>query len=153
MKREEDSGYAKALLVALRSIRQADRLRAELERRLRERGFAPDTVEAVLAQLGVWGFLDDGRTVDERVTQMRRRRMGRARIAAELVERGAPEDHVAATLASVSEQDELLAAIDLLDRRSRDNAAKAGRYLAGRGFEEDVIREALARKFPDEEVA
>ncbi|HRI43180.1 MAG TPA: RecX family transcriptional regulator [Fimbriimonadaceae bacterium] len=153
MKREEDSGYAKALLVALRSIRQADRLRAEVEQRLLARGFAPDTVVAVLAQLGVWGFLDDGRTVDERVTQMRRRRMGRARIAAALVERGASEDQVAARLASVSEQDEIQAALELLDRRRGDDAAKAGRFLAGRGFEEDTVREVLARKFPDEEVA
>lgn len=153
MRREEDTGYERALLVALRSIRRSDRLRAEVEKNLRCRGFDPDTVEAVLARLGSWGFLDDSRTVDERVSQMRHRRVGRARIVADLMERGAPESTVEAALGKVSEQDEVEAASALLERRPKATPAQAGRYLAGRGFDEEVVREVLLRHFPNEGVA
>lgn len=149
MKHEEDSGYEKALLVALRSLRQADRLRAEVERALLDKGFTAATVEAVLNRLETWRFLDDRRTVDERVTQLRRRHHGRARIAAALLERGAPEDAVLRELAALDDETEVESALGLLARRHDDTPARAGRYLAGRGFDEDTIRAALERRFPE----
>lgn len=150
--RGDDPGFNAALLVALKELKKADRLEAEVRRTLAEGDYPPDVIEAVVDRLQAWRFLDDRRTVEDRASRMRSRRYGRARIAADLLERGAPSDEVDAALADATGETELDSALALLRRRSNDTPQRAARFLAGRGFEEEIIEAAVARAFPHEEV-
>lgn len=152
MKPEADHGLNAALLVALGELRKADRLETELERMLEGRGFEPMTIAAALSRLKTWRFLDDRRTVDEKVSQMRRRRIGRARIALELGKRGAPADELENQLAQISDESEIELAVELLAKRPKSKPAQAGRFLAQRGFDDDTIEAAITRVFPEGEV-
>jgi SOS response regulatory protein OraA/RecX len=136
-------------LVALEELQKADRLKAEVKHTLANRGIPPEVVESVLDRLTAWRFLDDPRTVDGRVSRMRRRRLGRARIAAELVQRGAPEDEVASRLNEITDESEIELAASLIREKGKDSPAKAGRFLSNRGFDEETIDSALQRVFHD----
>lgn len=151
MRPTADPGFNAALLVALGELRKADRLEAEIEHTLAGRGYDLDTVAGVVERLKSWRFLDDRRTVDDRVSYGRQRKLGRARIAVELVEKGAPQEEVAQRLSEISDESEIELAVELLAKKPRAKPPQAARFLAYRGFDEETIEAVLARVYPDME--
>ena len=102
--------------------------------------FAP----TVLTELALKGILDDGRLVERAVAELRSKGSGPELIRAKLVARGAPDTLLDAELSSGDEQGKALAAVR---RKFRSLGAgdlpKVGRFLASKGFGEDVIESTL----------
>lgn len=121
----------------------------ELERKLRDRGYAADTVSEALADLIRDDLLSESRYAESFARQRAERGQGRVRIQAELTQRGIGDGHIEQALA---ELDVDWAASARAQRRKRfgpdlpdtlRERARQTRFLQQRGFDSDDIRAAL----------
>ena len=145
-----DPEYNQALALALKKLKASDKLESELCQALETYGFSPQTVTAVLSFLKDRKLVNDRRTIENHIERRAgRRSFGIEKIRAELLQRGAPEEIVEDCLASSAKMDELDGALEALRARFRNGAdrAKAGRFLMGRGFAEELVEQALDRFF------
>ncbi len=147
---EHEDAMMRARERALRLLAVRPRSRAELERRLLRMVGAPVAQEVVLA-LEREGVVDDRRFAELWVRTRRSvRRLGSLRLRAELLQKGVSRETVEATLASLSADDEAMAAelaqlrLPRYSHLSSDKAARrlAG-YLARRGFSTGAVLRAL----------
>jgi regulatory protein len=141
---------------ALRLLERQRRTRADLERRLRDKGYAGATAAEVLDRLAGVGLVDDIEYARAFMAGRRARRSaGARRIEQELRARGVNAEDVAAASqrldAEQGELDEVAGArrvITQAERRMRGLEPRVRRQrlyglLARRGFDGDVIRRAL----------
>ena len=119
-------------------LARAGRTEAELEARLVALGYRRETAAATVARCRELGWVGDDAFARERARSLRARGAGSLRIEADLAARGLPDDVVAAAVeASLDGEPEVAWARRAL-RGTRDGA-RARRFLASRGFPEDVI--------------
>jgi len=132
----------KALSRALALLSRRAYTEAELRKKLAD---YPETeVEAALARLRAWGYLDD-RALAEAFVRGRAGRYGRYRLARDLLARGVPEALVKELVSDLAEEE---AAVSLLARRwvrYRGDRARAVRFLLGRGFSLEAALSAYDR--------
>jgi regulatory protein len=141
---------------ALRLLERQRRPRADLARRLRDRGFAPGTIDEVLGRLAEVGLIDDAEFARAWLAGRWGRRMaGWRRLEQELHARGIAPDDIARARAMLEERegavDEEAAARKALAQAARRYAALDPRarrqrlyaLLARRGFDGDMIRRVL----------
>ncbi|HEY0868613.1 MAG TPA: RecX family transcriptional regulator, partial [Fimbriimonas sp.] len=130
--------------VALRLLETRDRFEAEIARALAAKGYADQTPD-VLERLRKQGIAND-RRVAEAIIMGRegRRAIGDELLRHRLLEKGAPEALVDDLLGG---RDEAESAYQALVGKFGPEAprAKAGRFLASRGFGEEAIESALER--------
>lgn len=130
---------------ALRHLVRREHSRAELARKLVSHAESPAAIEAVLDALLSKKQLSDERFAEERARCLSRK-YGAARIAHDLMSKGV-SDEIAERV--VSEGDDLRKAREILLKKyrsaaaNREERAKQARFLQGRGFSHDVIRQAL----------
>ncbi|MDQ1685817.1 MAG: regulatory protein [Frankiaceae bacterium] len=145
-----------ARLIALRLLDSQPRTRAELERALARRGVPCDAATAVLDRFVEVGLVDDDAFAQAWVTSRHNGRgLGRRALASELTRRGVAADTVAAAVATVSTDDEEVAARALVARRLRTMdglpaetrvrrlVGMLGRKGFGQGLAVRVAREAV----------
>jgi regulatory protein len=126
----------------------------EIRGRLKDKGFPPDQVENALVRLGELGLVDDRSLCVHLARSFRDARgYGPLKIAAALRARSLPGELIAAALRESDGADEQAAAESALRRRfrggippGREGAAKAYRFLAGRGFLPETCRKAVGRR-------
>ena len=124
---------------------------AELRRKLRERGCPDDEIEDALDQLADKGWLDDVRAAESLARHWARvGRKGPMRIAQELKARGFDGHAIAKGLEEAeSEGDWVSRCTRLVEQRGVpedwEGRQKLERWLRGRGFPHDVVKQALAR--------
>jgi regulatory protein len=141
---------------ALRLLERQRRTRSDLERRLRDKGYAAATVAQVLDRLHEVGLVDDVEYARAFMAGRRARRSaGARRIEQELKARGVGGEDIATAAGRLDAEqggvDELAAARKVLaqaERRMRALEPRVRRQrlyalLARRGFDGDVIRRAL----------
>ena len=141
---------------ALRLLDRARRTRAELARKLAEKGFAPGTIAEVLDRLSSVGLVDDVEYARAFLAgRWGRRAAGWRRLEQDLRGRGiAPADIAAARerlIEDVGEVDELSSARRVIAQSARRYAALDPRtrrqrlwaLLMRRGFDSDTIERAL----------
>ena len=125
---------------ALRALRRRDLSVRELDARLRTKCYREEERGKAIDALLRTGLLDDGRFAEARARALAARGSGDALIRHELaragVERNAIEDALAAL------EPESQRARTVVERRGA--SPKTARYLAGKGFSEDVIGAAVA---------
>jgi len=128
-------------------LAQREHSRLELARKLARYTEDQSEIEQVLDDFQRRGWLSEQRVV-EQITVSRRRRFGARRIAHELREKGISEDAIGAALPQLKDS-ELAAAREVWRRKfgalpanARDKARQM-RFLQGRGFDPDVIRQLL----------
>jgi len=157
MKEANHTERAKAACLRLLALRA--RSRGELRKRLEKRGFSAAIIGKALAELRQLGLVNDGefaRTwVEER---LRSRPLGAARLRWELRRRGVSEKMAAAVVRkALGEEGELRIAGELARARLRrvcaegevrgsaakGELARLSRFLAGRGFSCEVVREVI----------
>lgn len=91
---------------AMNLISYRARTRAELRRRLRQKGFEPARIEPCLARLEAKGFVDDDAVAAAFVRdRLRHRPRGRARLVSELQAKGVPRDAADGAVARVFEDE------------------------------------------------
>lgn len=147
---------------ALRYLSQREHSRAELERKLarhvtEEGGLSAQAqIAAALDELAAKGFLSEARAA-ESVLHSQGRRYGVRRLRQTLQGKGLAPELVAGTLQQ-ARATELQRAQEVWQRRfgvppadARERARQM-RFLAGRGFEGEVIRRVVQGAEPDDEV-
>lgn len=148
-----DPELERARHVALSILASGPRSRADLEKRLEQRGHEPDVVCELLDNFERVGLLNDADFAST-VARTRFRERGRARraIAEELNRKGLGQADIAEALQEITEDDERAAALSLarkkfaMDRRG-DAAARQRRliaYLARRGYSADIVMSCVA---------
>lgn len=139
-----------ALDLAYRYLGHRDRTVVEVRRHLEAKRIEPDTIDAAVAELERCGYLDDARFA-QRFCEDRRTLdgWGTERIERKLLACGVARAVVDAALAGRDGEDELAAALALLDRRfpgplhsDRDRERALG-HLVRKGYELDLAYDAV----------
>jgi regulatory protein len=143
--------------LALRLLTRRDYTTAEIDRKLTDRGYEPDTIADVIQSLTRAGLLDDRRVAAAHVrTSSRIKGRGKLRIARELEARGIGRALARELTADLSADDESASLARVMarmrvpatmDRQTRQRIF--GRLLR-RGFSADAVSKAL-RFRPDDE--
>jgi regulatory protein len=130
-----------ALDQALRALRHRERSAAEVDRHLEARGVAEGERQAALERLVCTGLVDDRRYAELRASSLAERGAGNALIRHELRRAGVGAElveHAVSLLAGERDRVEAVVA-------RRGASARTARFLAGKGFSEDVVRAAVAK--------
>lgn len=123
----------------------------EIRFRLGRKGYGEPEAESALRRLRELGLADD-RALCGRLARQYRcdRRWGPGRIAGKLGSRKFPRGLVEEALRGIRPEEEFSAALEALRRKfregvlpGREGAAKAYRFLAGRGFSPGTCRRAI----------
>jgi len=134
-------------LAAIGLLARRDFARQELTVRLIARGFAEDTVRNILEALAHEGILDDGRYAQNYVLYRAGRGYGPLRIAAELRQRGVPDEAIGVALEGGPDWSALARKVRAAKFGPQPPAdwaqrAQQARFLQYRGFSSDHIRAA-----------
>ncbi|MBI4537633.1 MAG: regulatory protein RecX [candidate division NC10 bacterium] len=153
---ETDPSGAWEAAVALLAMRA--RSSEELRRRLRQRRFSREEIEAAIARLTAAGYLNDAAfALQWALARQARQGLGPARLARELKAKGVGDGEVAAALESLrGERDERQVAAEAAAQRMKGlrglPAEAARRRLAAslerRGFSVEVILDLCRQHFP-----
>ncbi|MBS1704483.1 MAG: RecX family transcriptional regulator [Armatimonadetes bacterium] len=131
-----------ALALALKKLQSGDRLEQEIRDLLATENFSEDVQNEVISSLQNWSLLNDSRTAGNRTEILQRRGYGKLKILEDLERRGAPPD-VLASVDSLCEPDvEVETARKALSGKNRSKI-QAARFLASRGFEQEVIEQVI----------
>lgn len=138
---------------AIRLLARREYARAELERRLRAKGHASADIEQTLDALAAEGLQSDERFAEVFVRSRIARGQGPLKIRAELGERGIATEQARQAFDEAQSREAVdwftLACETLAKRFSGPGKgprerARRERFLAGRGFDFDQVRHALA---------
>jgi regulatory protein len=129
--------------LAFRLLARRARSESEIREALAARGAGRGLVREVVARLKSLGYVDDRKLVADAAERLRARGFGELRIRDELLRRGVDEKLVDGLSADRGEERErargcLRARFGDRDLAGRD-LAKAARFLAARGFTEEVV--------------
>lgn len=109
--------YSVARTIVLRRLTLAPRTRAELNEALSKRDVPVEVQEQVLDRFTELGLVDDVALADSFVTSKRENGRGRRAIAYKLRARGISDDIVDSALSGITDEDELVQARALVERR------------------------------------
>jgi regulatory protein len=126
---------------ALRDLRHRDRSAAEVDRRLEARGVGEVERRNALETLVRTGVVDDRRYAESRASSLADRGAGNTLIRQELLHAGVEADVVEDALVAIPPERERAGLIVA----RRGGGAKTARYLAGKGFAEDVVHAVVAQ--------
>jgi regulatory protein len=147
----------KCLDAALRLLARRDHSVAELNRKLSQRGFAPDQIASVIAECERMHYLDDARFCQMLTLQQRRRGYGILRIAQMLRTKGLNAHQIDESLSrDCSETNQIEDCRRVLTKKLRScSATDAGnrterlyRFLLSRGFTSATIFQVLDEEIP-----
>ena len=145
-----------AMNTAVRILTNRDHSKYEIKQKLRQRGFAGKVIDAVIVKCERLGYLDDKRTAQVYISQLKRKCFGKRYIRLALKKKrmsGAAIDKI--LLESYPGDDEYEYARRLLEKKMKAFARetdpkkksdKIYRFLYGRGFNTAVISD-LIRNF------
>ena len=146
---QDDKELKRAKNSAYRYLTIRPRSRTEVERRLRDRGFAPEIIVPVVSHLVRLGYIDDERFArDWAASRVRTRGYGRRRVERELRDRGVDAETVRRTAQElfhdVSEKDiarkEAEKKLRAMTRLPPDiQRRRLAGFLERRGFPADII--------------
>ncbi len=136
---------------ALRLLARREHSRAELERKLGPHAGSPEVIAGVVEALVQKKQLSDERYAEERARTLSRK-YGAARIRQDLKAKGVDAQFID----SISSEGELERARAILERKYREPAttreerAKRMRFLQGRGFSFQTIRQAMSAEMDED---
>jgi regulatory protein len=145
-----DDPVEAAYAQALKLLARREHGRAELSRKLSQRGHSSEHIAPALQRLDAAGYLSETRYAQARVAELRRRRYGPLRAQAELRAHGVDEAAIADAV-QVEDCDWYRACAEACARTARTapgtpaERARLQRQLATRGFTSAQIRAALGK--------
>lgn len=125
----------------MRLLRHRDRSSAQLERELRARGIDEESRSEALTTLARTGVVDDARFAENRARALAQRGAGDRLIRHDLAAAGVPRDAIEDAIDGLEPESDR--AERIVARRGA--TAKTARYLAGKGFSDDVLSTIVAR--------
>jgi regulatory protein len=126
--------------IALRALGNRDHTRASLERRLADRGTVPSLRRETLDAAVRAGLVDDERFAAGRAELLSGRGSGDLLIAADLERHGVPPEATRVAIAALEPEPERAARVVA----ARGGGPRTVRFLASRGFSEEVIEALVA---------
>jgi regulatory protein len=145
----------KALNAALRILTPRDHSKYELVKKLKQRGFSSVDIDDTISACERFDYINDIRTAQVYIRQLKRKGYGKKRIQLELNKKGLKGTRIQSILdQSVSEADERKDAARILKKnikrfkREKDRLKrrdKIYRFLHARGFARGVIAENIKR--------
>ena len=136
---------ARAVDTALRAVSRREQSTAELDRRLRQRGFAPGLREETLNRLERVGLVDDERYAMRRAESLSERGQGDEAIRWRLERDGVPGETAAKAVAALPPERQRARLVVA----AQGTGLRTARELARRGFGEDAVEEALGEVVAD----
>jgi len=136
---------ARAVDTALRAVSRREQSTAELDRRLRQRGFAPGLREETLNRLERVGLVDDERYAMRRAESLSERGQGDEAIRWRLERDGVPGETAAKAVAALPPERQRARLVVA----AQGTGVRTARELARRGFGEDAVEEALGEVVAD----
>ena len=147
--------HKNALNSALRILTPREHSKYELVQKLKQRGFSRQDIDAAITSCERFDYINDERTAQVYIRQLKRKGYGKKRIQLELNKKGLKGARIQSILdQSVSETDEREGADRVLKKNIKrfereKNALKRRdkiyRFLHSRGFSQGVIAEILKR--------
>lgn len=131
----------------------------EIEQKLLQAGYRPNTVEMVIYKLQRENLLDDADFARQWVESRQTRKLGRSRIAQELRRKGVSQEEAENALDLIDDEDQLAGAIALAEKAAarikpgedpRKAASRIAGMLARRGYSWDIAKEAIRQALSDE---
>jgi regulatory protein len=142
-----------ALNSALRILTRRDHSRYELVQKLKQRGFGREDIDAAISACERFDYINDIRTTQVYIRQLKRKGYGKKRIKLELNKKGLKGGRIQGILNdSVSVPDEREGAEKILrkhmqrfnrEREESKRRDKIYRFLYARGFTHEVIVETI----------
>jgi regulatory protein len=126
---------------ALRLLRHRDRSLAQLDRELETRGVDDEVRAEALDTLIRTGLADDARFADSRARSLSERGAGDRLVRHDLAAAGVAPDVIEEAIDALDPESERAARIVA----RRGPSAKTARYLAAKGFPEELTAELVAR--------
>jgi regulatory protein len=136
---------ARAVDTALRAVSRREHSTAELDRRLRQRGFAPGLREETLNRLEHVGLVDDERYAMRRAESLSERGQGDEAILWRLERDGVARETAARAVAALPPERQRARLVVA----AQGTGVRTARELARRGFGEDAVEEALGEVVAD----
>jgi regulatory protein len=136
---------ARAVDTALRAVSRREQSTAELDRRLRQQGFAPGLREETLNRLERVGLVDDERYAMRRAESLSERGQGDEAIRWRLERDGVAAETAAEALAALPPELERARLIVA----AHGAGPRTARELARKGFGEEAVEEALGPVIAD----
>lgn len=138
--------FDEALAAAIKLLERSDMFESELRSRLS--AYDEELKTSVIERLKSRRLLDDRRLAHSLADRRSgKRSVGFARLEAELARRGASGELIQELRQSFSEGEGAWQALAARFDPDIDDRAKAARFLASRGFEEDEIRSSIDEFF------
>ncbi len=138
--------------LALRWLAAAERTEQEVRSRLLKKGFFESDINHVVERLNESGLLSDERVLEREAEQAAKSlHTGKLKAKQSMLKRGLDEEAVEDAVREMPDEAELLKARHILRLKLKpgDSPARAARLLAARGFDEEIVRMAVAERFPD----
>ncbi|AGI23426.1 recombination regulator RecX [Pseudomonas sp. MT3] len=141
--------------VAMDLLARREHGRAELSRKLRQRGAAQDLIDSALDRLAEEGLLNESRYLESYIASRARAGYGPVRIREELSQRGLPRSEIDRALSEASvDWSENLREVwrrkfARLPQDARERAQQ-GRFLSYRGYSMDAIGRLLSGRRSDD---
>jgi len=135
------------LKVAISRLGRSMLSRSELLAYLASKGYDALESEKVVSYLERRTIVNDRRTIDSLIeSKSGKRSVGIEKLRATLQKRGLPEEQIEEALAQLNPGE---AALDALAAKFKpsDRRDRAARFLAGRGFDEEEVANAIDRFF------
>jgi len=155
VKNSEPDKSKAALNSALRILTRRDHSRYELVEKLKQRGFSRKDIDDAVSACERYDYINDVRTAQVYIRQLKRKGYGKKRIQLELKKKGLKGSRIHGILDdSVSEPDERQGAEQILKKhlqrfeREREESKrrdKIYRFLHARGFMHEVIVKTIKK--------
>ena len=139
--------------LALSKISYAQKTSFEVEKLLKENDFSADTIEKTIDFLNEYGILNDEIYVKSYVADKHNiSRWSKNKIRYSLKSKKINEDLINIYLDQISDEDEYENAYNFAVKKARndfsiENKQKVYRYLAGKGFDFDIINKVVGELF------
>ena len=143
----------KAMNSAVRILTRRDHTRFEIEQKLKQRGYDPETIQTVVVECERLNYIDDERTAKVFIFQLARRGFGFRRIGLEMFKKGLRGDRfeqiVEESRLEIDEHGianrELQKKMKSFEREEdhKKRKDKIYRFLYSRGFSQSVISELI----------
>jgi len=149
----EKDQLTRAIEKSFRLLGIRPRSQKELEKKLKEKEFAPEIIEKTIARIKELGYLDDKKFAKAWLEARKFSHKGKYVVQRELKEKGVAEETIKKTISSYSVKDELKSAEEIAEKKITSykdlnkfaKKQKLAQFLARRGFSWETIIKILGK--------